>query len=110
MLPLVAGFNARATYSQTQANAPVEIRVLLAPTPFKADGQTVLAYEIHVTNLQSRNLTLNRIEVRGKDAASAPLADLQNDALKNAIERPGLTAAVPDKRVIGGGMRAVVYL
>jgi murein DD-endopeptidase MepM/ murein hydrolase activator NlpD len=110
LLPLLAGLNARATYSQTQANAPVEIRVLLAPTPFKADGQTVLAYEIHVTNLQSRNLTLNRIEVRGKDAASAPLADLQNDALKNAIERPGLTAAVPDKRVIGGGMRAVVYL
>ncbi len=91
-------------------NAPVEIRIPLAPIPVNANGQTILGYELHITNFQARDITLNRIQVFGKEASSLPIASLQDDRLQSAITRPGTSVATTDKRVIGGGMRAVVYM
>lgn len=91
-------------------NAPVEVRIPIAPLPVHANGQTILGYELHVTNFQARDITLNRIQVFGKDTSGPPIASLLDDSLKIAISRPGTSAATIDKRVIGGGMRAVVYM
>jgi murein DD-endopeptidase len=110
LLSLFLGLHPTPALAQAPPNAPVEIRVPLPPTPVKANGRTVLAYEIHVTNFQARDITLNRVEVLAADAASRPVISLKDDGLLAAINRPGPSATVTDKRVIGGGLRAVVYM
>jgi len=67
-----------------------------------------LAYEIHITNFQARDITLNRIEVY-RDAANQAIVSLKEDDLLASVVRPG-ALAVADKRVISGGMRAIVYM
>jgi murein DD-endopeptidase len=107
---LVIALKAQSTIAQAPPNAPVEIRNPVAPVAAKVGGRTVLAYELHITNFQSRDVTLNRVQVFGSDAALRPVAVLEGDDLIKAITRPGVSAPPADKRVIAGGMRAIVYL
>ena len=108
LFPLLFGVS--TIVAQVGANAPVEIRVPIAPTPVTAGGRTLLGYEIHITNFQARDLALDRIDVFGPAPASPPLASYQGDALEAAITRIGGPAAASGKRTIAGGMRAVVYM
>jgi murein DD-endopeptidase MepM/ murein hydrolase activator NlpD len=75
-----------------------------------ANGKTILGFELHITNFLARDITLNRIQVFGNDASVQPVESLQDDSLRSAIIRHGAPAATTDKRIIGGGMRAVVYM
>src|SRR5439155_15516926 len=58
----------------------------------------------------ARNLTLNRIEVFAQGNSTTPLASYRDTELTNLLARPGAPSNLVDKRVIGGGMRAVIYL
>jgi peptidase M23-like protein/uncharacterized protein DUF3471 len=102
----------QATASPTAASRapidlPVEMMVPIAPTPFKGDGKTHLAYELHLTNFASSELTLARLEVLG--GTGQPFAQYEGKELSARLARPGLAASA-DKQRLGGGMRAVVYL
>jgi murein DD-endopeptidase MepM/ murein hydrolase activator NlpD len=88
---------------------PVEVRIPVPPTPAKANNQTILAYELHVTNFLPSEITLNQVDVFGQDGAVSPLASYRDAGLANAIVQPAARTA-PDKRKIGAGMRAVVYV
>ncbi len=107
---LVASSGTMSAQAQLTAGAPTEATIPTAPMPVKSNGQIHLAYELHVTNFDARNLTLNRIEVLTQGSGPTPLASYRDIELSNLLARPGAPSNLVDKRVIGGGMRAVVYL
>ena len=90
-----------------QTLSPVDVEIRTAPTPVESGGRLHLAYELHITNFQSSDVTLTGVEVLN---GAAPIASLRNEQLTNSLFRPGVAAPLPDPRVIAGGMRAVVYL
>ena len=103
----------------------VDLEIPLAPTPVKANGKVCLVYELHVTNFQTNDLELLRVEVLGDGTNKPPLASYSDEELarrlghvgfrflpKEAYEAFGvsLPPGEPGERVIVPGMRAVIYL
>ncbi|MBZ5575501.1 MAG: M23 family metallopeptidase [Acidobacteriia bacterium] len=104
-------FLAAVTLSGQAPEAPVEARIPAPPAPVRCNGETVLVYELHLTNFRPRDITLNRIEVFGQGSnGAAPVSIYQDRKLADAMVHPGAAAAVADPRKIAGGMRAVAYL
>ena len=68
-----------------------------------------MPYELHVTNLTGRPLTLQRIDVLNAESG-APLATLSDSALVRAIARVGVRVPATDAAHVGPGLRAVIYL
>jgi hypothetical protein len=94
----------------TPSPIPVDVEVPQPPTPVKANGQLHLLYELHITNFDASALLLTRVDILGDDPSAPPLASYQDAELISRLERYGLPGEIPDKRLIGGGLRAVVYL
>jgi Peptidase family M23 len=88
-------------------DAPIEIVNRHPPSPLRADDHTHLVYELHVTNLARRELTLKRLEVR---SAGRSLARYEGAELAVMCGRPGVEAEGAERLRIGPGLRAVVYL
>ena len=99
-----------ASAQKLSAGIPLELQIPVAPTPVWADGKIHLFYELHITNLRSRNLELTRIIVAKGGAESSFLASYEASGLIERLGRPGAPADLADKRIIGGGMRAVAFL
>lgn len=96
-----------------QARAPLiqslEVRIPVAPTPVVITGKRHLVYEVHLTNLRALDVALTRVEIA--DARSnARLASYDSVLLGEKLGRPGANSAAPNKRIIGSGMRAVLYV
>jgi len=109
-MSLVASAEMMLGQAELTPGAPVEATIPIAPMPVKSNGQIHLAYELHVTNFEARNLTLNRIEVFAQGSSTTPLASYGDTEVASLLARPGAPSNLVDKRVIGGGMRAVIYL
>jgi hypothetical protein len=97
----------------------------MAPTPVKCNGKICLVYELHVTNFQTNDLELLRLEVLPDEANKPPLASYSGEELagrlgpvgfrflpKEFLEAFGISPppGEPEERVIGRGMRAVIYM
>jgi hypothetical protein len=95
-----------------QIAAPFELRVPKPPTVVPSEGKGLLAYELHVTNFSPQAQTLRRVEVLDDASSHTVLLALEDTALANAMNRPGVSPppAAVDRPRIGGGLRAVVYL
>ena len=87
----------------------IEVRIPKPPSVLRGDGQRVLVYELHVTNLAAETLTLSRVEVLG-DGSTVPLAAMEDSALRGAITRPGVAIPPGERGKIAGGLRAVVFM
>lgn len=92
------------------ASTSLDIQIPVAPTPVRIDGKVHLAYELHITNFRTFDVALTRVEVFGGVRAAVPLAKYQDVKLSDSLARPGTRPDLADKRIIGGGMRAVVYV
>ncbi|HXG65937.1 MAG TPA: M23 family metallopeptidase [Blastocatellia bacterium] len=108
-LLLVVSAARRTATAQLPFGAPVEINIPVAPTPVRGGGKTHLAYELHVTNFGSSELTLTRFEALGDNNAS-PLARYEGAELTRNIARPGLSPNSAEKQRIGGGLRAILFV
>jgi murein DD-endopeptidase MepM/ murein hydrolase activator NlpD len=97
-------------FAQKPAAVPVDLEIPLAPTPVQANGKLHLLYELHVTNFRARSLELARVEVLKDGVDNSPLARYEGAELAGLLARPGAPADLPDRRVIAGGMRAVIFL
>ncbi|HJQ69259.1 MAG TPA: M23 family metallopeptidase [Blastocatellia bacterium] len=95
---------------QVPAGMSLDVQIPSAPIPVKADGKVHLAYELHITNFRGVDLALTRVEVTSGDNTAAVLADYRDAALSERLARPGARPDLADKRVIAGGMRAVVFV
>lgn len=87
---------------------PVEVRIPFAPVPAEINGQTVLAYELQITNLFSKEISLNRIDVLGD--GPQPIASYRDNGLIQSIRQYGAPSQPADTRKIPAGFRAVVYM
>jgi len=100
----------------------VDLQIPLAPTPVKANGKQCLVYEVHITNFFTNKLELTRVEVFG-DRTNEPLARYHGEELGRQIAQVGfidravagiagltVPADQPDERIIGPGLRAVMFL
>jgi murein DD-endopeptidase len=102
-----------ASFAWSQSRRPiiqsVDVQVPSAPIPVNIAGKRHLAYELHITNFRPSEITLTRVEasdvVRG-----TRLGDFEGSELDRLLGRPGAPTDTAEKRVIGPGMRAVVYL
>ncbi len=102
--------NPKYIFAQKPLSAPVDLEIPMAPTPVKADGKMHLFYELHITNFRPKNLELTRVEVLKDETNAAPLASYKDTELVNRLGRPGAPPELSDTRIIGGGMRAIVFL
>jgi murein DD-endopeptidase MepM/ murein hydrolase activator NlpD len=94
--------------SRSPIVSTVDAQVSTAPSLVRISGRQHLVYELHVTNLSRLDVTLTRVAMR--DASrQAVIADLRDQALASRLGRPGAPPDLADKRIIGGGLRAVVF-
>jgi hypothetical protein len=110
LLAVLASAGVASIVGQGRFDAPVEARIPFAPVQAKSHGQTIVAYELHLTNLINEELKLNRLDVFKQDTRSTPIVSYQDANLPNLIVQPGNPSSTSDKRKIAGGMRAIVYM
>lgn len=126
MLPFVIAVFARPIHAQApRRQSPVEVTIPKPPTPALADGQWVLVYELHVTNLSAvtnlgaRQLTLRSLEIFPTLASTRPIATLGDSALRASFRNVGVPMAMnmsgdamaaSSPSLIAPGQRAIVFL
>lgn len=96
--------------AQTRFGVPVQVEIPVAPISVTAQGKQHLVYELHVTNFRAPALTLLRVDVLADRNMSLPLASYADKELSDRLIQPGVSPDIPDKRVIGGGLRAVIFI
>lgn len=87
----------------------VDLSVPTAPCAVPIAGRTFLVYELHITNLLPVDVELVRVQVLSSSNPGAPLGDHQGADLARRIGRPGLPPSHDAPRILGAGLRAVVY-
>ena len=87
--------------------SPVEAAVPIAPTSVENGGKMHLVYELHITNFTSSDLTLTTAEVL---SGASPIASYKGEELYSRLLHVGVSGDLPDKGIIGGGMRVVLYI
>jgi hypothetical protein len=110
LLLLANGIGPNYVSAQKLSAVPVDVEIPVAPTPVRANGKTHLLYELHLTNFRVKSLELTRLEVLKDEVNALPLASYKDAELVSRLARPGAPSDLADKRIIGGGMQAVVFL
>ena len=105
---LACGFAPGLSQSRGPIDLPIDMLVLVPPTPVNADGKINLVYELHLTNFSSSELTLTNVEVLAGNGIA--LAQYDGKELIANLARPGLPPNNQEKQRLGGGMRAIVYV
>jgi murein DD-endopeptidase MepM/ murein hydrolase activator NlpD len=91
---------------------PIDVEIRTPPRPFVVSGIAHLAYELHLRNLSSRRVTLERIEVHdgNESGEQPPLLSLEGAALDASLMRPGAPLDDPDRRVLTAGRTAILFV
>lgn len=88
----------------------VDLLLPTPPTTVRIAGKTHVVYELHVTNFQSVDIALSRVQVLRADGSGGSIADYRDAGLSKKIGRPGLRRGQENPHVVGPGMRAIAYL
>jgi len=100
-----------AEASRPILSAPIDVAIPKPPTPFAANGQRHLVYELNVTNTGAEDFLLDGVTVLAGEASEPALAGYKGDMLAAAVARPGAPALRGAAKLnIGAGQRATVYL
>jgi murein DD-endopeptidase MepM/ murein hydrolase activator NlpD len=96
--------------SGQESSARVDVRVTVAPTPFKgSDGRTHLAYELVVNDIPKMGAQIDRVEVfAGSDAK--PLVTYVGSDLDQRVVRPEADPKVRYGRAIPNGATALIHV
>jgi hypothetical protein len=87
----------------------MDLLIPVAPTPVSIEGKRHLVYELHLTNFGTSDVVVTRVQVKD-GGRKTPLADYRDSELAERLGRPGVDTELHDKRLLSGGLRAVVYL
>lgn len=94
-----------------QTRAPimqsVDLSVPFAPVIFTQDGRLHIAYEVHLTNFQAVDVSLNALRLT---SAGAAMVEYRDAELQRRIVRPGFRNDHPTPHIVGPGQRAIVML
>lgn len=80
------------------------------PVAVKANGRTVLAYELHITNFYPGDITLSRLEVFDSDRPQRPLQTFEGEALRRCLMNPLAADKRATTRKIGPLQRRILVL
>jgi murein DD-endopeptidase len=109
LLAVAAVPHASHAQKRTPLVQSVDVQVPVAPTPVRIAGRRHLVYELHITNLGSDDVQLVAVDI--EDAGRrARLASYRGSPLVAMLGRPGVRPDMPDRRRIGGGLRAVLFI
>jgi|GEM_PF-687074 Membrane proteins related to metalloendopeptidases len=89
---------------------PIALVTPVRPSPFRAHGKNVLAYELHICSLTQGEMTLQSLEVLNDSGSGERIAFYQGKELNNLIVRPGVSSPPQDLAVMPGGTRLVAFL
>jgi hypothetical protein len=82
----------------------IELRVPFEPTVYPGGGQSLLMYELYVTNFSGSPVDIRRIEVLDSgEPAGKPLAAFEGEQIDPLLQSSGL-------RTVNPGVTAVVYM
>ena len=109
VLLAVLTITTRAQAPESSA-VPVDLAIPIGPTPVRAEGRFHLVYELHITNFSKDPARLMQLDVLDDDPNRPPLRSHRGADLADRIARPGVGSDPPEARVIGGGLRAVIFL
>jgi murein DD-endopeptidase len=110
VVPLVlAALQATKAEPREQIHHTVDVEVPSSPIPVTIAGKPHLAYELHITNFRPTDVTLTRVEVFDAERGSH-LGNFINAALNSLLGSPGVPSNVANRRVIGAGMRTILYM
>ncbi len=82
--------------------------VLFPPSPLKSGGKIHLVYELHLTNVLARDMTLLKVEAL--DTSKNAIAAWEGGELSRRLVRAGKRPNPQDDRVLASGARAVLFL
>lgn len=100
-----------ALHAQVSLPPALELRVPKPPTVASGEGQTFLAYELHVTNFATQPVRLREVEVAAGEVSNRTvLLSLTDTLLVRSITRPGVSVSPEQRTELAGGTRAVVFL
>jgi murein DD-endopeptidase len=107
-LLLVAGLSL-ALIGQTRAPIvqSIDLSVPFAPVLFTQDGRLHIAYELHLTNFQTVDVSVNALRLT---TAGGALASFSGEDLQRRIVRPGFRNDHATPHIVGPGQRAIVML
>lgn len=94
----------------------VEVTCPSPPIPVQIDKNTVLVYELHITNFDTVPLTVKHIEIFANREGSEPIITFENEKLSAAMIRVGAEmmtssgSATQDTRTIDPGARNVLFV
>jgi len=101
---------AASTLSALPAPAVVTLSVPAQPVPVNAAGSTALVYELHIANLGTQPLHLERIVVAdGATAGGPPIATYDRREIERSVKLLGPRGAAPPKELTPG-VRAIFYV
>lgn len=90
-------------------DAPIDVAAT-TPSVVRIDDASHVVYEVHVTNVSSRELVLRRLEIVNAES-QAKLTTYEGASLTERTERFGAPGAEGAAKVtLGGGQRAVVFV
>ena len=108
--PPAGSVPAAAHPSAAPQPTPVMLSIPAAPVPVRAAGRIALVYELHVANVGTRPLRIDRVDVRDADHADArPIATYARPEVERNVKLIGPRGASPPK-TLSPNVRAVVYL
>lgn len=111
----VIGGRERLSAQLSSRSARVDVVAPVSPVPVAAGGQTVVAYELHITNFGQGALGLRELDVFAA-RGGAPMASYRDSALDQLLQpvgegMPGMMGmGAGDPRRVEPGRRTVVYL
>jgi hypothetical protein len=88
----------------------LDVRVPAAPTPVRIAGRWHLAYELHITNYRTVDVTPTHIDVIGGDPGAPLFASYEEQELARRFAQVGARPDNSDKRSIGAGMQVVLFV
>src|SRR5262245_29213762 len=97
-------------FAQQPDFAEVLLDMPVLPVPVKSNNKPQLLYELHITNTVKAELELVRIDVFADQISKTPLVSYDGAHIENWLRRPGLADDLPNKRLVGAGYRAVIFL
>jgi hypothetical protein len=96
--------------SGQESLARIDVRVAVAPTPFKgSDGRTHLAYELVVSDIPRTGAQFDRIELFAESDAK-PLITYAGSDLDQRVMRPDVDLKVRYGRAIPSGATALIHV
>lgn len=107
LFALVFGGLSASTEQRAPVLPGVDVAVPFQPVSFRQGDHDQLVYELHVTNFQRVDVSLNVVRITGP---RGPIAEYRDDDLRRRIVRPGMPPDDPSPHVVGPGLRAVINL